>query len=124
MGFQPGNRLAKGRPIGSLNKRTSELISKLEEANFDPAGELIDCYAEARKAYKKLGSDDGLGYLKIASDIAKDLAGFCYPKIKAVEQIKGNILDGMSSHDKLEAMKQAVAMMESQVKADESKTSR
>ncbi len=124
MPFQPGNKIAKGRPIGSLNRRTSELIAKLEEGGFDPAGELIDCYQEARAAYKKLDLEEGLGYLKIASDIAKDLASFCYPKIKAVEQIKGNILEGMSTQEKLEAMKQAVAMMESQVKGDESKTPR
>lgn len=122
MGFQPGNKIAKGRPIGSLNRRTSELIAKLEDGGFDPAGELIDCYREARAAYVKT-PEDALGYLKIASDIAKDLASFCYPKIKAVEQIKGNILEGMSTREKLEAMKQAVAMMESQVKSDESKTS-
>lgn len=122
MKFEPGHKLAKGRPLGSLNRRTSELISKLEDGGFDPASELIDCYHEARKAYGKMSFADGLGYLKIASEIAKDLAGFCYPKIKAVEQIKGSLLDGMTPQEKLDAMKQAVALMESQV--NESKTPR
>lgn len=120
MKFEPGHKLSKGRPLGSLNKRTSELISLLEESGFDPASELIECYAEARQTWKKMPYDAGLGYLKIASEIARELASYCYPKIKSVEQIKGNILDGMSAQEKLEAMKQAVALMEAQVNGDKS----
>jgi hypothetical protein len=137
----------KGRPLGARNKRTVEFMAVLEARGFCPATALIDCYVEAKKTYDNYGTiydaicdariakndkdgsfaapatDEGHKYLKIAADIAKDLAGYAYPKLKAIEQTKSNSLEGMTTEQRLEAMRQAVKFLEAQVKQDESKPS-
>ena len=124
-GFKPG---APGRPKGALNKRTREAQAILEDAGFCPITAMIDMYKTAieRFAEEIQKEDSGRGsgfiesdaprYLKIASDAAKDLASYSYPKLKAIERISSNPLDGMSPEQRLEAMKQAVAFLESDIK--------
>lgn len=51
-------------------------------------------------------------YLKIAAENAAQLAGYAYPKLKAIEQIKANPTDGMSIVQKLQAAKMMVQILE------------
>lgn len=116
----------------------------LEAEGFDPAKALIEIYREARKVYDNYGiiydaicdaheerarekglvnippEDKAEKYLKIAMDAAKDLAGYAYPKLKAIERPNPGLLDGMTPAQTLEAMKQAVQVLELQVQAEAS----
>lgn len=123
-------------------------MAVLEAEGFDAAKALIECYRDAKKTYDNYGliydaisdarqeknsatgefatptEDNAHKYLKIAADIAKDLASYSYPKLKAIEQTKGSPLDGMTSEQKLEAARTTVQMLELQIKANGSGTSR
>jgi hypothetical protein len=94
-----------GRPKGAVGKRTTEFLSVLEKNNFNVAQALVDCYQKAIKTYDNYGviydaicdakaekegwsapvEDHAHKYLKIAVDVAKDLASYSYPKLKAME---------------------------------------
>lgn len=65
--------------------------------------------------------DNAAKYLKIMADSTKDLAGYVYPKLKAIEQSKPDNFAGMSMQERLEAMKQAVRFLESSIKDSEPK---
>ena len=132
----------RGRPPGARNKRTVEFMATLEREGFDPAMALIECYREARKTYDNYGTiydaicdantqkgqhfappeDRADKYLKIAADIAKDLASYAYPKLKSIEKKDDNHLKDMSPTQRLEAMRHAVQMLELQIKKDNGST--
>lgn len=134
--FQPGNKLSKGKPKGSLNKRTITFLETLEKEDFNPAAALIEIYREAKKTYDNYGiiyqaieeardakgqnsfptEDKADKYLKIALDAAKDLASYSYPKLKATEQKQDDPLKDMSPEQKLEAMRHAVSVLELEAK--------
>ena len=57
-------------------------------------------------------------YLKIAADLAQNMARYSYPKLKAVEMQKDTVVDVMSPQQKLAAMREAVALLEKQVDAE------
>lgn len=130
-----------GRPLGAINKRSKEFLEVLDKHDFCPASALIECYKNAKKTYDNYGEiydaicdaradkegtlrefvspteDNAHKYLKIAADIAKDIAGYAYPKLKAIERTENDPLKGMTTEQRLEAMKHAVAMLELQVKS-------
>lgn len=132
----------RGRPPGSHNKRTIEFMRVLEAEGFDPAKALIECYREAKKTYDNYGliydaiadartlkndsdgsfaapaEDNAHKYLKIAADIAKDLASYAYPKLKAIEQQRVNPTQDMTLEQKLEAAKIMVRILEQEAKAN------
>lgn len=132
--------------MGSLNRRSKDFLAILEKHNFCPASALIECYQDAKKTYDNYGviydaicdakeiksrengyaavppEDNAHKYLKIAADIAKDLSGYAYPKLKAIEQTKDNPLSDMTPEQKLEAAKAAVQMLELQLKANGPRT--
>lgn len=132
--FEKGHSLAQGRPRGSLNARTFEFIRALHDNDFDAAAEMIKIYKEAKKTYDNYATiydaleetriqegvnpypteDKADKYLKIALDAVKEIASYCYPKLKSVEQVKESPLDGMTNEQKLEALKQAVKLLEQQ----------
>jgi hypothetical protein len=60
-------------------------------------------------------------YLKIYVAIAKEIASYVHAKRKAIEHIQVDPLKDMSPEQKLEAMKQAVALLEHQVKTNEAR---
>jgi len=134
----------KGRPKGAKNKRTLLVQEIMEANNFDPARALIECYRNAKSTYDNYDviyagileardkkqdetgqymaplDDKAHVYLKIAADIARELAGFVYPKLKSIEQVKSDPTQGMTATQKLEAMKQYVKVLEIQSKEEKS----
>lgn len=117
--FKPGHTLSSGRPVGAVSRRRQEFNDALERHNFDPAEALLELYNTAINSHELGNREEKPVYLKIAADLAKEIAGYCYPKLKSVEHTKVTALDGMTIEQKLEAMKQAVLMLEAQVKQDE-----
>lgn len=138
MAFQPGNKLAKGRPKGSRSKRTLAFIEVLEDHGFCPVTAMIECYREAKKTYDNYGTiydaisrarsinnsntgdysapltDEAHKYLKIAGDMAKDIASYTYPKLKSIEQSKPSPLEGLTQTDQIKFLKQALNLLEQQ----------
>lgn len=120
MGFEKGHLKLGGRKPGAKNKRNKEFLAVLETKKFCPASALIQCYEDARHQFETaiqsgFISDDNTRYLKIAADTAKELASYAYPKLKSIEQQRVNPLEGMSLQQKLEAMKNAVALLEMEI---------
>jgi hypothetical protein len=115
----------------------------LEAEGFDPAKALVECYREAKKTYDNYGliydaisdartarneadgsfaaptEDNAHKYLKIAADIAKDLASYAYPKLKSVEQQRVSSTEDMTAEQKLEAARMMVKILEQEVKPDD-----
>lgn len=129
MTFTPGNKIATGRPKGSTNKRLKAIEEMAHELNCNPV-EILLRFAK--------GDWAGLGYSKgtksvyteagiIEEDLispgeriqaAKDVAGYLYAKKKSIEYVKPNMLDDMTPEQKLDAMKQAVQLLEREVNGD------
>lgn len=101
--FTHGNKASKGRPKGAVNKRSVEFMAVLAKHDFCPASAMIEVYTEAKKIYSSYAKiydaitgareikgmlpleDKADKYLRIAGDMAKELASFAYPKKKAIE---------------------------------------
>lgn len=114
--FLSGN---PGRPRGALNKRSVEFRAILEKHDFCSASALLELFADAKKSMESASEEARPQYLKIAADIAKELAAYSYPKLKAIEYTGHNPLDDMTPAQKLEAARSAVQMFELQVKAND-----
>lgn len=70
--FQPGHKLAKGRPKGSINKATAKLRDIVEAAIGGNLAESIIAELEYLEP-------------KDRANVKLDLMQYCYPKLKAVE---------------------------------------
>jgi len=85
-------------------------LARVAEARFEAEIELTDS-----GRYSPMESN-AHAYLKMAIDANKELCSFVNPKLKSIEQTKTDHLSDMSPEQKLEAAKQAVRMMELEVK--------
>lgn len=104
MPFEKGHKLSLGRPKGTKNKRTIEFQEVMDRKNFNVAEALVYCYRQAIKKYKYYNErledgrlspmeDNAPKYLKIASDMAKDMASYSFPKLKSIDQTIANAND-------------------------------
>lgn len=123
MPFQPGHKLSPGRAKGSISKRTLEFQEVLAKKNFNVAETLIWCFDQAKEQYLDYVQrfqdgrispmeDNAPKYLKIASDMAKDIASYTFPKLKAIEQSKNNPWDNFTDAQKIEMAKKYIENME------------
>lgn len=139
MPFEPGHKLAKGRPAGSLNARSTAFYEAVRQEQFDAAREMIEACLTAKDVYKNYAriyealedarkekgeisfptEDRCHEYLKIALTAAKDIATFCYPKPKFPDQGPQQYLEDMTPEQKIEALKNAVSLLEAQVNKKE-----
>jgi hypothetical protein len=110
--FEKGHKFATGRPKGSLNKKNISFRETLEAKGYDVAEALYDIYIKGLDVFNNGNPDDRVSGLKIAGDMAKEIASYVMPKLKAIEVTKSSALDNMSPQEKLEAMKQAVRLLE------------
>jgi hypothetical protein len=111
----PRHIITPGRPKGALNRKTQDFLQTLKERNYNVAEALLDIYEKALAEFSA-GSDtlQRLAALKVAGDMAKEIASYSMPKLKAMEVSTSNPLDGMTNAEKLEKLKQAVIMLEQQ----------
>lgn len=114
--FEVGHAKLGGRVVGSPNKRTLDFQRTMQEANFDVATALLEIHRKAMYYEQHAKQESKSYFLKIALDAAKEIASYTYPKLKSVEHKQSNMLEGMTAEQKLEAMKQAVAMLEAETK--------
>jgi len=114
----PDNKRAKGRPKGSLNKRTKLFLQVLEERNFCPASAMIDCYELAIDAFNNADDKEAPSYLSTASQLACNISQYAYPKLKATES-KKDPFEGMTSREILDVLKNAQVALELRIKEEE-----
>lgn len=78
-----------GRKAGTPNKKTKELMEVLVKHDFEPAEALIYIYKQAKQIfeYRKQRSNlaGALTAMDRMHDAASELAGYVYPKKKAIE---------------------------------------
>lgn len=103
MTFQVGN---PGKPKGATSKIASKFKDTMDKHGFDIAQEMLDLYNEALADHKT----------ELCAKILSEMAQYVYPKLKAIEHTNQDHLKDMSPEQKLEALKQAVTLLESQVK--------
>lgn len=107
-----------GRRKGAINRKTKSFRETLEAHGYDVAEALLSIYKHGLDVFHNGHPDDKVQGLKIAGDMAKEIAGYVMPKLKAIEHTTSNPLSGMSPKERLEAMKQAVLMLEKEVKPE------
>lgn len=109
-----------GRKPGSINKKTQAFQDTLEKHDFNVAEALLDIYGKAMEAYNSADeTENGLAALKLAGDMVKEIACYSLPKLKSIEVIKSNPLEGLTPQEKLDMMKEAVKMLEHQAKEED-----
>lgn len=112
--FLPGNKLGQGRPKGTLNQRSLDYAATLAAHNFNPAAALLDIFKRAMKDYEEADPEQRPTFLNIAMSAADKMQPYVYPKLSSVEVQTKNPLDGMTAAEKLEAMRQAVKLLEAE----------
>ena len=118
MGFTgPG----PGRPKGSISKGTVHFQEVLKARGFDIAEAFLDIRDEAAKFFLANKTDPigGPQALKILLDVTNDIASYVLPKLKSIEVTAKNPLEGMTTRQKLETMREAVALLEAEVSNEE-----
>jgi hypothetical protein len=115
--FKPGHpRLpGAGRAPGTPNKRTAEFAETLAKHNFNAAEALLELYEKAKVGIEYGNRDEKPKYLKIAADLAMDIADRVYPRIKSIEHKQSNPYEGMTPEQKLEIMRAASRALEEQL---------
>lgn len=139
--FEPGNKFGKGRPLGSvspISKIRRDFYHSLEDANFDPAKELMEIYFKAKGLFDNYGiiydklvegalergdpfpvEDKADKYLKISLDAVKEIASYCYPKLKSIELKDKNPLEDLSRDEKIKELKNAIVVLETTIETSE-----
>lgn len=110
----PGRR-PTGRAPGAINKRSVEFAETLAKHNFNAAEALLELYKKAQEGINYGNRDEIPKYLKIAADLAMDIADRVYPRLKAIEHKTSNPYEGMSAEQKLEIMRAASKALEEQL---------
>jgi hypothetical protein len=117
MPFEKGHKLSigHGRPKGSVSFTTKMFQEQLVKRNYDVANALLDIYERGLETYLNGHPDDKMQGLKIAADMAKEIASYMLPKLKSIEVKQTSPLEDLSPAEKLEKMKQAVSILEKEV---------
>lgn len=118
MPFEPGNKLSKGkgRPKGTLSKKTQELIDVLRTKNYDPVADLIEYSELAKKGVDE--TDDPVSkaaWARVGVSCASGILPYVYPKRKAVEgsiSITEEDAEKLPTEKLIELAKQTISELE------------
>lgn len=140
MPFKKGRKKTGGKQVGHVNKITRDFRESLERNGFDPTMAMMDIYAKSMFVYDNYAkvyeaickgremnglyptTDNAHQYLRIAADMVKDIAGYTFPKLKAIEHTNKGLISGMTEDQKLQMAKQAVRVLEAKSGRDDSST--
>ncbi len=127
--FKPGQSgNPAGRRPGTPNKRTTLMRDKAEELGVDPM-EVVLLFAKGdwrALGYKEetfISSTSEFGNTieytippVLRAKCAMDAIQYIAPKLKSIEHVKENPMDGLTGEQKLEMMKAAMKALEDDVK--------
>ena len=113
--FEKGNKYSTGKPKGAVSKQRKEFLQTMEEHGFSPAEAFLYLYSKAKEGIEHGNRQELPQYIQIAAGLVKDMASYVYPKLSSVTVNPNNPLDGMTAEQKLEAMREAVKLMEREV---------
>lgn len=123
--FKKGN---SGKPKGAISLLTRKVAETAARLGIDPFEVLLrfasgDWKALGYDKEKFIAGRNEYGIWKkwtidpsVRIQAAKEAAQYILPKLRSIEQVKHNLLEGMSPEQRLEAMKHAVAVLEAQTK--------
>ena len=123
MTFKPGQG---GRQKGAINLRTRHAQEVLARLDFNPIAAMAEIYKiSMQKFIEELDAEDSGRISRMESNAAKylghalqsagQLAPYVYPKLKSVEHVRTSDVQTMSPKERLEAMKNAVKVLEQQI---------
>lgn len=107
MSDEPKREWHPGRPKGAINRKTKNFKETLEAHGYDVAEALLSIYKHGLDVFHNGHPDDKVQGLKIAGDMAKEIAGYVMPKLKAIEHKAHGSLSNMTPQQKLEAIDRA-----------------
>src|ERR1035438_6990333 len=103
MAFEKGNKLATGRPAGSLSKRSQAFLDTLQESGINPVKVLLDALKNAHENYDNCPFEKKDVWNSQIIQIAEKMLPYIFPKLSSIEVKGDNPLDNMSPSEKLEA---------------------
>lgn len=118
-----------GSRLGKPNRNTALVELICQERKFSSIDAMITTAEIALEKFVEHADKEATGryspmeskaseYLKLYATIAMHISKFRYPMLKAIEHTRPDPLEGMTPEQRLEAMKQAVLMLEAQVKPE------
>ena len=93
---------APGRPKGAINRVNTKFVDYLDKIGFNIVEELNERYLSAL-------ADDNQ---ELAVTILAIMSKYVYPTLKAIEIKQERVIDTMTSQQKIEALKNAVKLLE------------
>ena len=117
---EPVKQNKGGRPVGSKSSDSIEYQAFLiKNQVIIPEIELWalqEAKANYENAKDNLKMKEAAFFLKLSHDIICEMATRVYPKLKSIELHQVGVIDKMTPQQKLEALKQAVAKQELEIK--------
>ena len=119
-----------GRARGTPNKSSMRVDLTCQAMKYYPIEKLIEASKIVLEKFIEHSEKEASGqislmesqaaeYMKIYVLIAKEIAGYIHPKRKAIEYTQPDATQGMTPIQRLEAMKQAVLMLELKMKEED-----
>lgn len=99
MSFEVGN---SGKPKGAVAKQNSKFSDTMNKIGLDIALEMNERYLQA------LQEEDNY----LAAKILFEMAQYVYPKLKSTEHKRSSALEDMTPKQRIEALRQALALLE------------
>lgn len=122
MPFQPGHKLSTGKPKGTIHKYTRDFRDTLAENNFDIAKTLLQLFQENLKKYNETTDiQHQIQFMRMTVDLAKDIASYAMPKLKAIEVSTDDPFKEMSAAEQLQVTLDAIPVLEQRAKEEAEK---
>lgn len=114
MASSNSNRKPPGRPRGSVNRVSEAFADKIKAKGFDLVEAFLELHREGMKTYREGHDDHKMEGAKIALAAVKEMASYMLPKLQSISISKEDPLEGMTPQQKLEAMREAIKLMEAE----------
>lgn len=115
MPFEKGGKPGPGRPVGSTARRAAAFYEAVILLGFDSAKETVDLFKAAKAKFEDPNEPDKDKFLKIALDAVSEINRYSHPIPKIPDQNAADILAKMTPEQKLEALKHATTLIESEL---------
>ena len=103
------------RPAGVPNRNSLEFRAALKKKNFNVPEALMWCFEQAKERFLLAEKDaDAASFLNIATTNAKEMASFCFPKLRSTEHSKDN--SDVPLEKQIEALEELLKIKKNQVK--------